>query len=179
MARRGRAVARKPKGQLQRLYDREQLEEATAPLVNRFAEQHMDCARNLRFVLNQSSTTIMRWTRDKNNPLTDGQQAAILHCQRLWAKLRAPRLVVDMEATGGGDGAAFNIHQIEALDDLHRIAKPFGDYWNVFENVCRHDLPAGVAGSHLMTNRRSAETAARTIVAFVADMIAMRENLSY
>jgi hypothetical protein len=176
-----KATQRKPKGPIQQLLDRETLEAATAPLVNRFAETHMDCSRNLRFVMNQSSTTIMRWVRDKNNPLSDGQQAAILHCQRLWAKLRSPRLVVDMEATAGsGDASSFNVHQIEALGDLHRIATGFPtDYWMVYENVCRHDLPSGVAGSRLANSKRSAETAARTIVAFVADMIAMRENLSY
>lgn len=174
-----KSTARKPVGPMQRIHDRETLEAATAPLVNRFAEVHGDYSRNLRFVANRGGTAIDRWKRDGN--LSDSQQAGILHCQSLWAKLRMPRVVVDFEReVAGGDSEGWTHRQLEALGDLHRISSEFPhDYWNVFENVCRHDLPAGVAGSRLANTKRSAETAARLIVAFIADLISMRERLSY
>ena len=66
-------------------------------------------------------------------------------------------------------------------DEIKRISGSFpGHYWDVFQNVCRFDEPAGVAGSKLQSTRKhSAETTARTIVCLVADMIAMRERLTF
>lgn len=169
--------ARKPKGPLQQMLDREALEEATAPIVNRFAAGKGDYERNLRFVTNRTSSTVTRWCRDKS--LSDSQIAAIEHCQRLWARLGSQCLVIDFNRVRGqqhGDGYS----QHEALAELHRIKSGFPlPYWDVFENVCRFDLPAGVAGSELANRKRSAEIAARMIVSLLADMIAMRERLSF
>lgn len=174
----GRAKRKElPKGDLQKLIDREANEIAKAPLVNPFAERHGDYERNLRFVTNRGGTAIDRWKR--SGSLTDSQQAAILHCQHLWLKVGSQAVVIDFERVRGlphGDGYS----QHEAFTELARISAGFPrDYWDVFENVCRHDLPAGVAGSRLANHRRSSETAARTIVCFIADMIATRERLSY
>lgn len=169
---------RKPKGPLQTMIDRERVEAETQPLIDQFRAQHGDYERNLRFITNRGGTAIDRWVRA--GLLSDSQQAGIQHCARLWAVLRSPRLVVDMDAAGGGDTEGFSVRQIDALNELHRMSSeyPF-DYWQVFENVCRHDLPAGVAGSRLANRKRSAIDAARMIVCFIADMIAMKERLSY
>jgi hypothetical protein len=146
-------------------------------LVNRFAASQGDYTRNLRFVSNQESTAVARWQRDKT--LTDGQLAAINHCQQLWAKLGSQCLVMDFDKVHGlphGDGYS----QHEALAEIHRIKSGFPhDYWDVYERVCRFDEPAGVAGSRLANRKRSAEIAARCVVAFIADLISMRERLSY
>jgi hypothetical protein len=171
-------AAKRPKGPLlQQILDRETIEAATAPLVNRFAEQHGDYGRNLRFVTNRGGTAIDRWRRDGN--LSDSQVAGILHCQNLWSKLGSQSVVVDFDRVRGQpSGIGYSQH--EALAEVHRISSSFPhDYWDVFENVCRHDLPAGVAGSRLANTKRSAETAARLIVCFIADLISMRERLSY
>ena len=172
----GRAK-RKPKGPLQTLIDRQVVDENTAPLVNRFAEQHGDYSRNLRFVVNRYSSTVARW--QSMGSLTDSQLAGINHCQNLWAKLGSQSVVVDFNKVRGQphtDG----LTQHEALAEIHRISKGYPDkYWSVFENVCRFDEPAGVAGSRLANTKPRAETAARTIVCFIADMIATRERLSY
>jgi hypothetical protein len=167
----------KRKGRLQEMIDRERIEEDTAPLVNEFASQHGDYERNLRFVRNRGGTTIDRWIAAKQ--LTESQCAGILHCQRLWHKIGSRSVVVDFNRVRGlphGDGYS----QHEALTELGRIAGTFPrEYWDVYENICRFDLPAGTAGSHLARNKRSSLDAARTIVAFIADMIAWRERLSY
>lgn len=180
MARRSALKKLAKTGPLQSLIDREQLEAATAPLVSRFAEQHGDYSRNLRFVVNNGSTTVGRWKTAK--ALSPSQEAAIVHCQNLWAKLGSQCLVVDFEKVRGlGHGDGYSQH--EAFAQLGRIQGhfpgPLQSYWNVFENVCRHDLPAGVAGSRLANNKRSSMDAARIVVCFVADIIAMKERLSY
>src|SRR5690348_8269884 len=163
MGKRGRS-ATKPKGPIQQILDREMIEEATAPLVNRFAEQHGDYSRNLRFVVNRGGTAIARW--QTSGSLTDSQLAGILHCQNLWSKLGSQSVVVDFNRVRGQPhGAGYSQH--EAFTEIARISADFPyAYWNVFENVCRHDLPAGVAGSRLANTKRSAETAARMIVCF-------------
>jgi hypothetical protein len=165
------------KGPIQTILDRDTVEQNTAPLVNPFAEQHGDYARNLRFVVNRGGTAIDRWKRDKS--LSDSQLAGILHCQHLWAKLGSQSVVVDFNRVRGQPhGAGYSQH--EAFTELARISGGFPyQFWSVFENVCRHDLPAGVAGSRLSNNKRSAIDAARLIVCFIADLISMRERLSY
>lgn len=145
--------------------------------VNAFAAQHGDYIRNMRFVVNRGGTAIDRWRT--SGELSDSQLAAILHCQVLWSKIGSQCLVADFNKIPGqqhSDGLA----QHEALTELGRIAADFPPlYWDVFENVCRHDLPAGVAGSRLANVRRSAEIAAKSIVRFIADMISTRQRLSY
>jgi hypothetical protein len=172
-----KSTSRKPRGRMQTIVDREQADEATAPLVNRFAEQHGDYERNLRFVRNRGATTVDRWV--SAGTINDGQEAAIRHCQRLWEKLGSRSIVVDFEKIVGqthGDGYT----QHEALAELYRISSGFPrDYWWVFESVCRYDEPAGSAGSRMANNKRSSIDAARLVTCFIADLIAMRERLSF
>ena len=174
---RKKRIARKGDGPLQRIIDREANDELKMPVVNPFAEQHGAYEKNLRFVVNRGGTAIDRWKRAGN--ITQSQEAAILHCQMLWAKIGSQSVVVDFNRVRGQPhGAGYSQH--EAFTELARISGAFPfDYWNVFENVCRHDLPAGVAGSRLSNNKRSAIDAARLIVCFIADLISMRERLSY
>jgi hypothetical protein len=167
----------KRKGRLQTVLDREQTERDTAPLVNPFAEQHGDYVRNLRFMQNRGGTALARWITAKL--LSDSQQAAILHCINLWAKIGSRSIVANLQrSVGGGYGDGYA--EAEALAELHRIKSGIPEiYWNVFERVCRWDEPAGVAGSRLCRAKNSADVAARVTVCFVADLIATRERLSY
>jgi hypothetical protein len=159
------------------MMDRERVEQDTAPLINEHAEQHGDYERNLRYVVNRGGTPIARWIKAKL--LTESQQAGILHCINLWAKLRTSSTVVNFDRVPGqphGDGMA----EHQALDELHRIKKCFPEhYWDVFEGVCRFDMPAGASWTGLSAPKHSIETTARTIVCFVADTIAMKERLTF
>ena len=68
--------------------------------------------------------------------------------------------------------------QHEALTELHILKTSIPTrYWDVYENVCRFDEEAGVAGSKIANNTRSAVDAAKTTVAFVASLVAMRGGL--
>jgi hypothetical protein len=172
-----RRAQAKPVGPYQAMIDREANEESSAPLVSAYAEQHGDYEKNLRFVRNRGGTAVDRWT--KAGALSDSQLAGILHCQTLWAKLGSQSVVIDFERVRGlPHGEGYSQH--EALAEIHRIKSAYPlAYWDVFERVCRFDEPAGTAGSRLSNIKRSAEIAARTIVCFIADMIATRERLSY
>ena len=96
----------KRKGRLQTVLDREQAERDTAPLVNPFAEQHGDYVRNLRFMQNRGGTALARWITAKL--LSDSQQAAILHCINLWAKIGSRSIVANLQrSVGGGHGDGY------------------------------------------------------------------------
>lgn len=68
--------------------------------------------------------------------------------------------------------------QQEALDELCRLKQRTPrPYWDVYENVCRFEEEAGVAGSRIAINSRSAVDAAKTTMAFTASLIAIRRRL--
>lgn len=163
---------------------REQVAKATRrppveiPAVDPFIAQHGDYERNGRHVVNRGGTAIDRWRAA--GQLSNTQLAAILHMQRLWGLAWSePRIVANLDRTVFGSPGDGDMRSVDARIDISRIQKAFPrDFWDVFENVCRHDEPAGVAGSRLANDSRTATTAARLVVCMVADMIAMRERLS-
>lgn len=130
----------------------------------------------LRTLINRGGTAVDRWKRESQ--LTETQAKAIAHCEALWQRAATVRgLVADPLRIVGQPGGS-GLSQQEALDELSKYkGRVPPRYWDVFENVCRWDEPAGVAGSSLATNARSALTSARTCVAFVADLIAMWRGL--
>ena len=157
-------------------------EPANDPLagsVNEFAAKQGDYDRHNGRTVNRSASPVIRWKND--GLLSDSQEAAILHCQRLWRLTDCSgRLVANLDRTVFGCPGDGNIAEIEARDDLHRIKNGFpAGYWSVFEAVCRFDEPAGVAGSRLAKDDVTRRTMARAVVLMVADMITMRERLSY
>jgi hypothetical protein len=129
-------------------------------------------------LVNRGGTAVERWiARDTAGIFEEPQQRAIRYTQALWARadcqLRAidhTRDIVDNQVEG--------MSQQEALDELKwlkdRTPRP---YWDVYENVCRFDEEAGIAGSRLASNSRSAVDAAKTTVAFTASLIAMWRRL--
>jgi hypothetical protein len=172
--------------------ERQEARDREQPLVTAEAEQHGDYQTD--FVthvetntkahtrINRGGTPVERWERDKKLDIT--QLAAIGLCLRLWRLASInPKVVASygerVLSNGNWEGRAND--EIEARADLHRIMAYFPggtrQYWDVFENVCRHGIAAGVAGAALNHGSRSAETRAHQIVCFVADTIASREGL--
>lgn len=180
----GRAQ-RKAAGPLQRWTDRRAAEAALAPLVNAHAARHGDygpAARTgemRRAMRNRGGTALDRW--QANGLLSDSQLAAILHVQGLWRLVEnGPRLVANLDRTVFGCPGEGHFAEIEARDALNRIRRGFPHaYWDVFERVCRWDEPAGTAGSRLANVSRAASEAARLTVCLIADIIHLRERLSY
>lgn len=129
-------------------------------------------------LINRGGTAVERWiANDRNELFAEGQQRAIRYTQGLWARadgqLRATdhtRDIVDEHIDG--------MSQQEALDELSRLkVRVPRRFWDVYENVCRFDEEAGVAGSRIASNSRSAVDAAKTTVAFTASLIAQWRRL--
>ncbi len=129
-------------------------------------------------LVNRGGTAVDRWfANDRAGLFEEPQQRAIRYTQSLWlraeSRLRAVDLtrdVVDQQVEG--------MSQQEALDELQRLKnRTPRPYWDVYENVCRFDEEAGLAGSRIASNSRSAVDAAKTTVAFTASLIAMWRRL--
>lgn len=171
-------------GPLQRYFERRAAEENAAVAVNPFAAQHGDYGRDQRegkstILMNRGGTTLDRW--ENAGLLSETQLAGIAHVQNLWRAIDCgPRLVANLDRTIFGCHSQGHPREIEARHELHRIKEGFPlPYWDVFENVCRHDEPAGTAGSRIANVSRSSAEAARLTVCLISDTIYMRERLSY
>lgn len=134
-----------------------------------------------RRIINRGGEPVSRWTWAGR--LNDTQQLAIAVCIRLWEKAGLKQRITQRYEGRTASAATEWVEQRanDEIDARKRLAgisqgipKP---YWDVFENVCRHGEPAGVAGSRLGYGPRSAQDRAHTIVCFVADIIATRERL--
>lgn len=150
--------------------------------VNEFAAKQGDFERHNGRVLNRGGTAIDRWRRD--GLLSETQQAAIQHMYRLWDLTNSSRAVVaNLDRGIAGTAGEGNMAEIIARSDLHRIIDyfpyPMDCYYSIFENCCRFDEPAGVAGSRLAGGDRTGPRAALTVVQFVSDTIYTKERLSY
>lgn len=160
-------------------------EQANEPLVPLHAQQHGDyepvaetgVAR--KAMVNRGGTPLARWI--KARLISESQQAAILHCLRLWREAGiSQRTTANLDRTVFGSPGDGHPREIEARIDLHRIRDYFHPtHWDVFENCMRFDEPAGVAGSRLRRVGQRAEQAALNCVCMVADVIAWKERLSY
>ena len=169
------------RGPLQRMHDNQRLDEEQSALNVLTPEQRAKGTyEGGQRILNRGGTPVARWLA--TGKLSDTQHIAIQHCLRLWDMVGINQRTT--ASYGERVPASFTMDErrtlnlIEAREDLYRIMnytpRP---YWDVFENVCRHDEPAGIAGSRLGFGSRSAQDRAHTIVCFVADLIAMREGM--
>lgn len=121
-------------------------------------------------LLNRGGSAVDRWINSQAFNLS--QERAIRYTQGLWVRADGKLRAVDT-TRDRVDEMIDGMSQQEALDELHRFKAQFPrDYWSVYENVCRFDEEAGVAGSKLANNRRSAIDAARTCVGMTSAMIA-------
>lgn len=131
----------------------------------------------VKVLINRGGTAVDRWiANDKAGLFEEPQQQAIRYCQNLWARAAGGASAVDPSADRVDSVLGWSQH--EALAELSLLRKRIPrTYWDVFENVCRWDEEAGVAGSKLASNSRSAIDAAKTTVAFSASLIAMWRRL--
>ena len=163
-----------------------------APLVTPEAEQHGDYRSQfvthvetntkVQTKLNRGGAPVDRWIA--SGSLTDAQIAVIQWCYARWELSGLKQRVTanyGERIPGEGSNEHRNAREIDARSDLHRVMDyftfPLDAYWNVFENVCRFDMPAGVAGLALSPSSRSADARAHQVVCFVADIISMKERI--
>lgn len=130
-----------------------------------------------KVVINRGGTAVDRWiANDQNDIFGESEQRAIRYCQNLWHRVEGGVRAVDL--TADIIDAPLGWSQQEAFTELCKLEKRVPEhYWVVYQNVCRFDEEAGVAGSRLATNSRSAIDAAKTTVAYTASLIAMWRRL--
>lgn len=123
------------------------------------------------------STTLDKWFREGGVGFDHGAQLAVEWCQRRWeARGYIGKLSANYSPTVGA-GESDVTRDVELRDELAVVQSWFPDaYWNVFENVCRHGLPAGVAGSDMAKNPAQAIASAKAIVGMVASFIAAKRG---
>lgn len=145
---------------------------------------HVETNTKAHTKVNRGGTPVERWANAKPPKLSESQMVAIATCLRLWRLLglRTP-LTANYGQTIRG-ASVYEMRtatEMEAREDMDRITGyfpgPLKSYWDIFENVCRHGISAGVAGAGLDFGSRSAEVRAHQIVCFVADVIATKERL--
>lgn len=142
---------------------------------------------------NHRASPLTRWKL--SGDLTEGHLCAIAWCMKRWALLGHEASMTasyderTSRGTADGESGGMILARMEARDDMKRVCGGFGpsgeyqlgyilpDHWRVFENCIRFDQPAGVIGSTLGKSAPSAR--ALTVVQFVADIIVMREGLTY
>lgn len=124
---------------------------------------------------NKESTVLAKWMQEGGTGFEHGACRAIADCQTFWERMGGPKLTAAygerIAASTHGEGYTAQ----EAADEIafrkKMVPRP---YWDVFEDVVRHNEPAGRAGSKLANNTPQQIQAAKTIVGFVASVIAMR-----
>lgn len=160
-------------------------EQANRPLVNEFQERqgdyrdrfihHDETGTKAQAKVNRASTVLDKWMADGGIGFEAGAITAIGVCVFYWERMGSQKLTADYEhrIPGGLNGTSAD----EARDEMARIKAGIPrPYWDVFENVVRHRLPAGVAGSDMAENPAQSIASAKAIVGMVANLIAMREG---
>lgn len=140
---------------------------------------HAESGQRVTAWKNCGGTPVMRWW---NAGRLDRRQLMVIEwCQSLWRLAGAQQRVT---STYGERIAPTHVVELAAVKvlaadkDLRRFQSYVSERaWSVFENVCRFNMAAGVAGSELGYGSRSAEVRAHTLVCEVADMIAEREKI--
>jgi hypothetical protein len=120
-----------------------------------------------------------RWFAEGGMGFEEPQKRAVDHVRRLWHAIGGQgRLVANLGSPGGGSGPRRRFWEhadvVAQLAEYQRDVP--ADYWQVFENVIRFDMPAGRAGSHLDRHAASRIAAARAVVGLVASTIARRQG---
>ena len=138
-------------------------------------------AKTIQVVRNLGGTPVERW--HSRGALDERQMAAIGLYQQIWARhIGEPRVVANWSAVivrsissgselyaNSGNAAK---ETLRLLDQEVFFRLPV-EHFHVFQNVVIWDEAAGVAGSRVgFQVKKSAETAARLIVATIASMIA-------
>lgn len=136
---------------------------------------HADTAQRATVHINRDSSILERWIAGGEPGFEQGAVQAIRDCQFFWHRLGGPRLTAHYSEKLPRGGRNDGVGQADAMIELRTRAELVPPpYWQVFENVARWNLPAGVAGSDFATNTAQSIAAAKTIVGMVASTIALR-----
>lgn len=126
----------------------------------------------------RDSSILERWLTEPNAYILFPIQAQrfIADCITLWASVGAPSVTAHYGERIASGRYSDGIRQKDAIDQIHRFRSMLGPYqrhmWPVFENVVRHNEPAGVAGSAFANNPAQQIQSAKMITSAVATELA-------
>lgn len=165
------------RGPLQRLYDtsRTEADQSSLDVLTEAQKAKPEYAGNGRTF--RRNTLLDRWFEEGGPGFGPGEKLAVDWCHKVWESTGIiGRLSASYEPTIGG-GRVNHEHALEMRDAFRDIVAQIpADRWSIFQNVVRHGLPAGVAGSDLANNTAQATAATKAIVGMVASMIAMQRG---
>lgn len=134
---------------------------------------------NTKAMTYRNSTILEKWIKEGGPGFDTGSQRVIADCLLFWSIAKPSKVTAqygERTPAGTNDNARFT--REDAIDELHYRKKLLGagmDWaWDVFENVVRHNEPAGVAGSRFASNRPQQIQSAKVITGMVASFIASK-----
>jgi hypothetical protein len=124
------------------------------------------------------SNIVEKWFTEGWPGFEEPARLAINWCHDAWeARGIIGKFSANYEPTIGSGGNSQYARSVELRDDLDRIKQLFHPtHWQVYENVVRWGLPAGVAGSDMAANTGQSIAAARATVGLVANFIAAKRG---
>ena len=128
---------------------------------------------------NTGGTPLCRWVAA--NKLDETQLRVINRCIEIWRLIGTRQNLVAKygeRLDKSSDWEGVSLQAADAEKDLASFKGHFPgksqDYFGIFENVIRFNVPTGVAGGD--PDKKSASTKVLTIVRFVCDVIASKER---
>lgn len=124
----------------------------------------------------RDSSIVETWVREAGPGFDHGAARVIADCQTFWSRMGNAKVTAQygerIPSSTHGEGYS----QQEAADEIAHRKRLIGvpAFWDVFENVVRHNEPAGVAGSRFANNRPQQIQSAKVIVGFVASLLAAK-----
>lgn len=132
--------------------------------------------------INRGGSAVERWKAASK--LDDRQQDVIGWMLGLWQIAGLQQRITanyGERIPGGGCSELAAAREIDARDALKRVSGYFpgrtSHYLDVFEDIVRHEMPAGEAGATTGFYGKSAQSRALTIVRFVCDVIGTHERI--
>lgn len=130
---------------------------------------------------NRGGTPLARWEHGKK--LDSTQLAVILSCLECWRLAGVSQRVTAnygeriRAANDTERNAAARLHARETLDRYESFFPGrTKTYFALFEDVIRHNTPAGIAGAVAGFDSKAAQNRALTVVKMVCDVIASHER---
>lgn len=126
----------------------------------------------------KDSTIVERWLREDPATFSEPARRVIADCITLWSQMGEPRTIANygerIPAADDGDGYRSDRAR-RRLEEMRQTLGPYmRHYWAVWENVLRHNEPAGIAGSRFAKNPAQRIQSAKVIVGMVANTLAGR-----
>ena len=138
---------------------------------------HDETSTKTRTKRNRVCNILEKWVDEGGIGFEAGAITVIRNCQKYWEKIGNPKVTANYgERIYGSNGNGLAQHEAQSQLNHYQSLLDVPQYWRIFENVVRHNQPAGIAGSDLAINPATRIASAKTVVGLVASHIASKMN---